>query len=371
MNKRVIAIGCLALLAASCAHEQDDSEIHESFPTTQAATTMPATQPVSRVIARVNGEPITLEELDKPLIAGYGLNVLLNLVQLDLAKQQAARSNVTVTPADIQHEQQMTVDKMFGGNAGPDADSLLDQFLQQQHISRPEFDLVIETNAYLRKLAEPMVSTTITEKDLKLAFAALYGETVKVRDIRLANPREVAEAKRRLASGESFQQVAHEMSRDPNTAQLGGEMPPFSRNSMAVPEVFRQAAFSLSPGQISDTIEADGAYHLIQMVQRIPPKAVKFEDVKDAVRKAVMDQRVQLMMIQLRNQFRQTVLQTLEIDDPVLHEQFIHRVNHQAGEIHGHTEIEKELAREHHQQFPTTFPTTRASAEPPATMPGR
>jgi PPIC-type PPIASE domain len=365
-------IGCLALCMASCAHEQGEMDRYPMQATTRvAAATEPSTQPTSRVIAKVNGEPITLEELDKPLIAGYGLNVLLNLVQLDLAKQQAARAGITVTPADIKHEQQLTVDKMFGGNPGPDADSLLDQFLVQQHISRPEFDLVIETNAYLRKIAEPLVNNTISEKDLKLAFAALYGETAKVRDIRLANPREVAEAKRRLANGESFEQVAREMSRDPNTAPLGGLMPPFSRQSMAVPEVFREAAFSLSPGQISDTIEADGAYHLIQMVERIPPKAVKFEDVKEAVRKAVMDQRVQLMMMQLRNQFRKTVLQTLEIDDPVLHEQFIHRANRSEGEIQGHKKIEQELAREHPGEFPTTLPTTRTSAEPPATMPGR
>jgi foldase protein PrsA len=323
---------------------------------------MPATQPTGRIIARVNGEPITTDDLDKPLYEAYGLNVLLNLVQFDLARQQADRTGITISPEDIKREEQLTVDKMFGNNAGPNADSLLDEFLAQQHISRPEFNLVIQTNAYLRKLALPMVNNTITDNDLKLAFGALYGETAKVRDIRLANPREVAEAKRRLAGGESFEQVARELSRDPITAPLGGEMPPFSRQSMAVPQVFREAAFSLSPGQVSDTIEADGAYHLIQMVQRIPAVGVKFEDVKGAVRQALLDQRVQLMMTQLRNQFRQTALETLEIDDPVLHGQFIKRVNHQDTEIHDRKKIEQQLAKEH---------ATTKSAEPPATMPSR
>jgi foldase protein PrsA len=323
---------------------------------------MPATQPTSRVIARVNGEAITIDDLDKPLVEAYGLNVLLNLVQFDLARQQAYRTGVSITPEDVKREEQATVDKMFGNSAGPNADSLLDDFLAQQHISRPEFDLVIQTNAYLRKLAVPLVSNTITDNDLKLAFGALYGETAKVRDIRLANPREVAEAKRRLASGESFEQVAKELSRDPITAPLGGEMPPFSRQSMAVPQVFREAAFSLSPGQISDTIEADGAYHLIQMVQRIPAVGVKFEDVKGAVRQALLDQRVQLIMTQLRKQFRQTAVETLEIDDPVLHAQFIKRVNHQDTEIHDRAQIEQQLAKEH---------ATTKSAEPPATMPSR
>lgn len=354
MDRRFIVAASLIFLAASCAPEHPS--VPTTIPTTEPATTLPATEPVSRVVARVNGEPITIDELEKPLLEGYGLNVLLNLVQLDLARQQANRTGITVTPEDIKHEQQLTVEKMFGGAGGPDADSLLDQFLAQQHISRPEFDLVIETNAYLRKLAEPVVNKQITDQDLKLAFGAMYGETVKVRDIRLANPREVADAKRLLANGESFEQVAREMSRDPVSRPLGGELPPFSRDSMAVPQVFREAAFSLQPGQVSDTIEADGAFHLIQLVERIAPKAVKFEDVKENVRKALMDQRVQLMMTQLRNQFRQTALETLEIDDPILHQQFVHRVNRQEGEIKDRSQIEQELNKEH---GATTAPATK------------
>ena len=338
----------------------------------------PATQPADgRIVARVNGVAITIDELDKPLIEGYGLNVLLNLAQLDLVKQQAYRSGITVTPADIGHEQELTVEKMFEGASSADADSLLDQFLSQQHISRPEFNIVMETNAYLRKLAEPMVRGTISESDLRQGFAMMYGETAKVRDIRLANLQEVAEAKRRLASGEPFEQVAKEMSRDPQTASAGGEMPPFSRQSVNVPAAFKEAAFSLQPGQISDPVNADGAYHLIQMIQKMPPKAVKFDDVKENVRQAMMDQRVQLAMTQLRAQFAQTALQTLEIDDPVLHKQFVQRVNKQEAEIRDRKKIEEQLAKEREQihkeqEFPATAPAaTQRGAEPPATMPGK
>ncbi|HEY1685980.1 MAG TPA: peptidylprolyl isomerase [Tepidisphaeraceae bacterium] len=358
MDRRLIAIAIVGSLLSSCAHEKNNPDVE--IPATSQPTTLPTTQPLSKVIARVNGEPITQDELDKPLIEGYGLNVLLNLVQLDLARQQANRQQITITPEDIKKEQKLTVDKMFEGNAGPDADSLLDQFLQQQHISRPEFDLVIQTNAYLRKLVQPTVNKSITDNDLKLAFAAMYGETVKVRDIRLSNPQEVAEAKRRLASGETFEQVAREMSRDPITRPLGGELPPFSRQSVAVPQVFREAAFSLQPGQISDTIESDGAFHLIQLEQRTPPAGVKFETVKETVRKALIDQRTQLMMTQLRNQFRQTAFETLEIDDPILHQQFIHRINGQEGGTADKKQIEGEIKQDR-----------STSAEPPATMPSR
>ena len=75
-----------------------------------------------------------------------------------------------------------------------------------------------------------------------------------------------------------------------------------------------------------------------------------------------MDQRVQLMTTQLRNQFRQTALETLEIDDPVLHAQFVKRINHQDAEIRDRAKIEQQLAKER---------ATTRSAEPPATMPSR
>lgn len=372
MNKWLAAMGIVVMACSSCAHESNRGERATVSPSTQQSVNSaaaPSTQPASRIVARVNGEPITLAELDKPLIAGYGLNVLLNLVQLDLVKQQAYRSGITITQADIDHERELTVQKMFGDQGGTNPDSLLDQFLAQQHISQPEFNLVIETNAYLRKLATPMVRGTITDQDLKLAFAALYGETVDVRDIQLANPQEVAEARRRLASGESFEQVAREMSRDPVTAQLGGKMPPFSRQSVAVPQAFKEAAFALTtPGQVSDAVNADGAYHLIQLIKRVPPKVVKFEDVKESVRKQVLDQRVQLAVTKLRKQFAQTALQTLEIDDPVLKKQFVERLNKQEADIQGQKKIREQWEKEREQiakeqEQPATVPATLPTTE--------
>jgi len=54
-----------------------------------------------QLIARINGEPITLRQLVQPLIEARGLPLLLNIVQLDLAHQEARESHVVVTPDDI------------------------------------------------------------------------------------------------------------------------------------------------------------------------------------------------------------------------------------------------------------------------------
>src|SRR5437764_998746 len=83
-------------------------------PLANALTTRPTTSPLDdRVVARVSGMTISAGQLEKPLIESYGLNVLLNMVQLEVVKQQAATAKVSVTPAEIAKERQMTLDKMF------------------------------------------------------------------------------------------------------------------------------------------------------------------------------------------------------------------------------------------------------------------
>ncbi|MGH7214146.1 MAG: hypothetical protein ACREIT_05230, partial [Tepidisphaeraceae bacterium] len=200
-----------------------------------------ASAPDDPVVARIAGRDITMAELQVPLIEAYGLNVLLNLVQLELAQEHAARVGASVTSQDIEEERRITIARMFQGQkADPeDYDQLLDQFLQKQHISRPEFDLVVQTNAQLRKIAEPQISGKITDAQIEEAFRALYGENVKVRHIQVSNLTEIAEAKRRLGEGQSFEEVARALSRNTRTGALGGELPAFSHMTPGLPDSFK------------------------------------------------------------------------------------------------------------------------------------
>jgi parvulin-like peptidyl-prolyl isomerase len=324
------------------------------------------------ILARVEGVPITRGMLEKPLIEGYGLNVLLNLMQLELAKQNAAKAKVTVTPQDIAAEREQTVDRMFkDANAKmqekvdaalakkdtAEADKIrgqnrhdnveaLNQFLQNKRVSESEFDLVVETNAYLRKIAEPMLVGKISDDQLKEAFAALYGEKVKCRHIQLTNLQEVQEAKRRLAAGEPFGKVATEMSRNPSTGPLGGEMRPFSMQMTSLPQQFRDTAFKLKEGEVSDPVEAEGAYHLILLEKRIPPKAVKFEDVKESLRAELQDRALQATVKQLRADLADQTLKGLKIQDPVLEQQFRDRQTRNDAEVRGRSDALKQMNRD-------------------------
>jgi parvulin-like peptidyl-prolyl isomerase len=278
--------------------------------------------PNDQVLARVDDIAITVGQLQGPLLDAYGLNVLLNQVQLELAKQVAANAKVTVTQADIDRERKMTLDRMFKDAPKEDHDNLFEQFLQQQRSSHAEFDIVMGVNAHLRKVAEPLLAGKISEENLKEAFNTMYGEKVQVRHIQGSNLQEIQEARRRVAGGESFAAVAREVSRNQRTAALGGLLPEFSRGTTDLPQSLKDAAFALKEGEMSDPVEAKGAYHLLMLEKRIPPKVFKFEDVKDSIREDLSERAVQETVKQLRQQLVQQAREKLKIEHPGLKAQF-------------------------------------------------
>jgi parvulin-like peptidyl-prolyl isomerase len=298
------------------------------------------------VAATVDGRPITMERLTAPLIEAYGLNVLLNLVRLELAQQAAEEARVTVSEDDVAAERDRTLAKMFQDAEKADYDKLFEQFLTQQRISRTEFDIVLRTNAHLRKVAEPLLAGKITDQSLEEAFRTLYGEKVRVRHIQGSNLQEIGEAKRRLDEGQPFEQVARQLSRNARTRAAGGELPEFTRATPTLPEAFKNAAFSMKEGEVSDAIMADGAYHLIKVEQKIQPKAVKFEDVKESIRQDLTERATQAVVNDLRQQNDKKALATIKIMHPELQRQFDQRKQQQEAAIREQDEIRKQWEKE-------------------------
>ena len=66
--------------------------------------------------------------------------------------------------------------------------------------------------------------------------------------------------------GQDFAELAREYSEDPGSARFGGDLGYASRGTM-VPE-FEAAAMTMKPGQISDPVETDFGFHLIQLMDR-------------------------------------------------------------------------------------------------------
>lgn len=267
-------------------------------------------------------QEIKFSEVRDLLLKAYGLNATLNVVQLKLAQAEVRKRNLNVSPADVKSEVDETLAQMFPDAGANEYPNLLSQLLQRQKLSRAEFDLIMEINANLRKIASSQLEPEVKEEVLREAYNALYGETVRVRHIALANLQEVAEAKRRLAGGTPFEVLAKEMSKNALTRDLGGELPPFSRASTDVAQSFKDVAFGMKEGEVSDAVQAEGYYHLIQVIRKIPPKAVKFEDVKDGIARDLRRKATDAAVKQFRASLGDEAVRTLKFMNADLNQQW-------------------------------------------------
>jgi foldase protein PrsA len=337
-----------------------------------------------------------MDQLMKPLIEAHGLTVLLNLVQLELAKDLAQQQGVRVADEDFAQERKQTLDRLFAegdqktqdriDNAvrknqpaeaerlrkemERDHEQLFDQFLQNQKVTKPEFELVLKTNTYLRKLIEPKVDAAITEDELKKSFEVEYGASVRVRHIQASNAAELGQALTRIKNGEPFEKVARDVSRNPTTAPLGGELPRFSLATAGLPENFKLAAFALQVGEISNPVEAEGAFHIIKLEEKFAPKAVKFENVKEAVRQNLKDRMIQAGVKQYRNKLAERARKELKISEPTMAAQFAERLADRDKQIQDQREIRRQMEKERERDAEkngTTPPAGTAAPTPPAT----
>jgi peptidyl-prolyl cis-trans isomerase C len=117
------------------------------------------------------------------------------------------------------------------------------------------------------------------------------GEQVQARHILIAGttPESKAKAEKllvELKGGADFAKLAQEHSADKGSAAKGGELGLFGKGRM-VPE-FEHAAFALkNKGDLSDLVQTQFGYHIIQLEDRKPAHTRSFDEVKDQLVKEV------------------------------------------------------------------------------------
>ena len=101
------------------------------------------------------------------------------------------------------------------------------------------------------------------------------------------------DVKARADKGEDFAKLVKDFSEDTGSKDKGGEYT-FSKKEM-VPE-FETAAFSLKVNQISDIVETRFGYHIIKLLQKIPPEKVAFDKVLPDLKEGLTQQELQKQM---------------------------------------------------------------------------
>jgi len=113
----------------------------------------------------------------------------------------------------------------------------------------------------------------------------------------------------------SFADVARKNSQDPGSAVKGGDLDFFGRGAMVKP--FEDAAFSLKKSDISDIVESEFGYHIIQLTDIKAPKAQSFEALRPSLEADLKKQQAQRKFAEMAETFSNTVYEQSDSLKPV------------------------------------------------------
>lgn len=152
-----------------------------------------------------------------------------------------------------------------------------------------EFQTVLkqmEKSLLIQYAANKLItSIKVTDEDAKAFFDAnpdMFKPEVSAtaKHILVADKETADKALEEIRGGLSFADAALEYSTCPSKDH-GGELGEFTRGRM-VPE-FEDAAFSMKPGEISEPVQTQFGYHIIELDSITEPNDVTFDEVKDQV----------------------------------------------------------------------------------------
>lgn len=273
---RVIAAFAVCFSLGTLIATAQTNNLPQSAPVASQAMP-PEQQPQKQIetLAVVNGQPINREQIAQECLRRFGADVLETIIKKYLVTVECERSGIKITEGDINDEITAEAKKL-----GWSAERWLEVISSDKELTVDQIknDYVWNKLA-LRSLVAKQIEVSQEELDEQMEFE--FGSKVQVRQIVL----DTAEQAQQMvqvarANPGDFERLAKKHSIDPNSASVGGLLPPIRKNS-GLPQ-FEQAAFALAPEQISDPIQIADKF-IVLRCERIFPAEELPEDQLMAV----------------------------------------------------------------------------------------
>ena len=247
------------------------------------------------IVAIVNGQKVTRQELYELLVDTYGDDALDVLIRRTLIYQAAAKEGISAASSELNQKLKTLINGEIDGlmrtyRIKDKADLEKELIKIDSSIAQLEEKLSkkMRKQAEVEVLAEKVMTktVTVTEEELKKVYDLEYGEKIEASQIVYNIRSDAEDALKKIKSGADFATMAKNDSIDRVSAAKGGKMQPFSpKDGIGI-----QVA-NLKVGEISDIIKTDYGYHIIQITGKKPASNKDFKAVRSELEKTVRNQR--------------------------------------------------------------------------------
>ncbi len=249
---------------------------------------------VEKIIANVGSEIILLSDLEDQyalllerqgkLPADARCFILDNLLSEKLLINQAILDSVLVSDEEVEVQLNARIDQILDYMAG-DISQFENYYGQTVSEVKDAFREDLRNQLLSTRMrSKVMENISVTPSEVKKFFRNIprdslpyfnseveigeivYKPKVNSEERQKAIEKLKALRKRIIEGGEKFEEIAKKFSDDFASARIGGDLG-WTKRGKFVPE-FEAAAYKLEPGEISQVVESEFGFHLIQLIGR-------------------------------------------------------------------------------------------------------
>lgn len=280
-------------------------------------------QPADEKIAVVNGTVITRAEFDREMdrvqqqfsrmgrpltraqLADVEKRVLENLITNELLVQEADKKGIKIGGEAVD-EQMDRIKKRFPN------EKAYKTTIEKMNLSEADIKSQVEKGLSIQQLVKQEFTqkVNISDKETKAYYEGHKDMFKKPEEIRASHIlikvdpqsdkaqkadsyKKISEIQTKIEQGGDFANLAKEFSEGPSNVK-GGDLGFVKRGQMVKP--FEEAAFALSPGEVSGIVETRYGYHLIKVFEKNPETISEYITVKADLKKFLEQQEVQKQM---------------------------------------------------------------------------
>jgi parvulin-like peptidyl-prolyl isomerase len=316
----VLALGGLSVIAV-CALIRMGSGSESAEATTPGTDARTGNAPApaagaqrqSNIVAKVNGQQITREQLGRECLRRYGKDVLETVMNRHLIAIECRKHKVVISKEAVDRE----IDRI-ARRFGMPVDQWLLLLESERGIAPQDYrDEIVWPTVALRRLAAAQLE--VSEVEIQREFESRFGPKVQVRMITV----EDAERARQIraaatAKPDEFSRLAVKYSKDVNSASAGGLVQPIRRH-MGDPKI-EQVAFALRPGEISEVFNVGEQYILLKCESHVPARPPGQSQLKQArllITEAIRDRKLRTVGTQMFRKLQKDARVENILKDPV------------------------------------------------------